>query len=118
MWFVDAAGEKSAEPNWIPNSVMVWKIPIGWHRRGESDDWFRVSRPDYELFEDAESRKLMIDHQYIQRFSIDNDGVFKVGVRSLEQLSEFVKENAKGLIRLGHTPKWLSEFDDLSEAVK
>ena len=57
---------------------MVWKIPIGWHRRGESDDWFRVSRPDYELFEDAESRKLMIDHQYIQRFSIDNDGVFKV----------------------------------------
>lgn len=43
---------------------------------------------------------------------------YKVGVRSLEQLSEFVKENAKGLIRLGHTPKWLSEFDDLSEAVK
>ena len=35
-----------------------------------------------------------------------------------EQLSKEVKEYAKGIIHLGYTPKWLSEFDDLSEAVK
>ena len=43
---------------------------------------------------------------------------YNVGVRTVEQLSSFVKEYAKGLINLGYTPKWLSEFDDLSEAVK
>lgn len=37
---------------------------------------------------------------------------------TLDQLSDWTKRYAKGLIRLGYTPKWLSEFDDLSEAVK
>ena len=42
-----------------------------------------------------------------------NDGEW-----TLAQLSEWAKRYAKGLVRLGYTPKWLSEFDDLSEAVK
>jgi len=37
---------------------------------------------------------------------------------TLTQLSDWAKRYAKGLIRLGYTPKWLSEFDDLSEAEK
>jgi len=78
MWFVDSAGEKSAEPNWIPNSVMVWKIPIGWHRRGMSDDAFSVSRPDYEFFWQNETRALIGARQYSQRFTIDGNGVFKI----------------------------------------
>ena len=37
---------------------------------------------------------------------------------TLDGLSRYVKSYAAGLIRLGYTPKWLSEFDDLSKAVK
>ena len=40
------------------------------------------------------------------------------GTWTLAQLSDWTKRYANGLIRLGYTPKWLSEFDDLSEAVK
>lgn len=43
---------------------------------------------------------------------------YNSGAWSLEKLSEWAKKYAKHLIRLGYTPKWLSEFDDLSEAVK
>lgn len=43
---------------------------------------------------------------------------YNEGLMTAEQLSKEVKEYAKGIIHLGYTPKWLSEFDDLSEAVK
>ena len=45
-------------------------------------------------------------------------GLYNSGNFTLESLSAFVKEKANGLIKLGYTPKWLSEFDDLSEAVR
>ena len=45
-------------------------------------------------------------------------GFYNSGELSLEKLSERAKKYAKPLIRIGYTPKWLSEFDDLSEAVK
>ena len=45
-------------------------------------------------------------------------GFYNSGEWSLEKLSERAKKYAKPLIRIGYTPKWLSEFDDLSEAVK
>ena len=62
--------------------------------------------------EDGFTRKYML-------FQVDLQWcTYKCGDRSLEQLSAFVKGKANGLIRLGYTPKWLSEFDDLSEAVK
>lgn len=40
------------------------------------------------------------------------------GKMTLDELSHYVKSYADGLIRLGYTPKWLSEFDDLSKAAK
>ena len=43
---------------------------------------------------------------------------YKEGMWTVDQLSEWSKRYAKGLVQLGYTPKWLSEFDDLSEAVK
>ena len=43
---------------------------------------------------------------------------YKEGTWTVDQLSGWAKRYAKGLIQLGYTPKWLSEFDDLSEAVK
>ena len=43
---------------------------------------------------------------------------YNKGGMTVEQLSDFVKRYARGLVRLGYTPKWLSEYDDLSEAVK
>ena len=81
FWFVDSAGIGQVESNWSPNSVMVWKIPIGWHRRVPSDDWFGVVRPDYEdasITGDGGSRPLVFDIVYRQRFCIDEDGVSKV----------------------------------------
>ena len=43
---------------------------------------------------------------------------YNEGRWSAAQLSQFVKKFAGKLVSLGYTPKWLSEFDDLSEAVK
>ena len=40
------------------------------------------------------------------------------GKMTIDELSKLVKSYADGLIRLGYTPKWLSEFDDLTEALK
>ena len=52
-------------------------------------------------------------------FEVDLQWVrYNEGLITAEQLSKEVKEYALGIIRLGYTPKWLSEFDDLSEAVK
>jgi len=80
FWFVDAAGEDSVESNWIPNSEMVWKIPIGWHRRTDfdSDDWFDVFHPDYEVFGYDLSRSLIVGNLYHQRFTIDAKGIFRI----------------------------------------
>ena len=78
MWFVDSAGERWPEQAWSPNSEMVWKIPIGWHRRGASDEMFLVPFSDFELHLNQNSRPLVIASQYRQRFSIDTDGVFKI----------------------------------------
>ena len=43
---------------------------------------------------------------------------YNEGAWTLDQLSDWAKRYARGLVQLGYTPKWLSEFDDLSEAVK
>ena len=43
---------------------------------------------------------------------------YNEGRWSVVQLSQFVKRFAGKLVSLGYTPKWLLEFDDLSEAVK
>ena len=40
------------------------------------------------------------------------------GSWSLDRLSAWAKQFADDLVNLGYTPKWLSEFNDLSEAVK
>ncbi len=43
---------------------------------------------------------------------------YNEGRWSSAQLSQYVKKLAGKIVSLGYTPKWLSEFDDLSEAVK
>ena len=78
FWFVDAAHIGATLEDWSPSSELVWKIPIGWHRRGESDEIFSVTQEDFERWYDATSRPLVLDMIYRQRFSIDSDGVVKV----------------------------------------
>ena len=74
------------------------KVVDEWHEQIESENGFTRQ---YMWFQ--------VDLQW---------ATYNEGVRTVEQLSNFVKPYATGLIRLGYTPKWLSEFDDLSEAVK
>ena len=78
FWFVDAAHIGATLEDWSPSSELVWRIPIGWHRRGESDEMFPVTQEDFERWYDATSRPLVLDAVYSQRFSIDSDGVVKV----------------------------------------
>ena len=40
------------------------------------------------------------------------------GKMTIDDLSKSVKSYADGLIRIGYTPKWLLEFDDLTKALK
>ena len=78
FWFVDSAGMKDIEANWSPNSEMVWRIPIGWHRRGESDEVFDVMSPDRERYYNTQTRPLVVDCNCTLRFSIDANGVYRV----------------------------------------
>ena len=43
---------------------------------------------------------------------------FKRGEMTMREVSDAVKGHARRVVGLGYTPKWLSEFDDLSEALK
>ena len=78
MWFVDAAGVSRVETDWLPDSEMNWRIPLGWHRRRDSEYPFLVPHADYEAFGDDTSRNLILAREYNQRFSIDQNGVFKI----------------------------------------
>ena len=69
-----------------------------WHRQIESENGFT-----------RQSMWFQVDLQW---------PLYYDGTWTLEQLSTWVKSRANRLVRLGYTPKWLSEFDDLSEAVK
>ncbi len=80
FWFVDAAGSRSFEQNWIPGSSLVWKIPIGWHRKSpDYTDWHGVVEPDYEQRWDAQSRPLQLEVFYRQSRHIDSEGTFHTG---------------------------------------
>ena len=79
FWFVDGARTGREEAGWSPNSVLDWKIPIGWHRKltTYAGD-FNIMYPDHERLGHTESRALIMDRIYHQRFSIDDDGVYKI----------------------------------------
>ena len=79
FWFIDAAGLTPEIANWEPGGELVLRIPIGWHRRKSfaSDEQFDIYRPDYETWGDYESRALIVDRQYTQRFTVDGNGVCK-----------------------------------------
>jgi len=80
FWFVDAAGSRSFERNWLPDSTLVWKIPIGWHRKDAAyTDWHGVVEPDYERRWDAQSRPLQMEVVYRQSRYIDSEGTFHTG---------------------------------------
>jgi len=74
------------------------KYIADWHRQIESDDSFT-----------RQCMWFQVDLQWAK---------YKDGSWTLKQLSDWAKRGAAPLTRLGYTPKWLSEFDDLSEAVK
>ena len=78
FWFVDAAHIAATLSDWTPGGELVWKIPVGWHRRGVSEDMFYVFQPDYEQWRKEDSRQLKILPVYSQRFHIGFDGVFRV----------------------------------------
>ena len=77
FWFIDAAGLTPEITNWEPGGELVLRIPIGWHRRKsfDSDEWFSVFRPDYEIADYDLSRPLELNVMYRQRFLVDEDGV-------------------------------------------
>ncbi len=77
-WFVDASASKTSVSNWSPDSTLVWKIPIGWHRKSQGyTDWHGVSGPDYELRWDPETRPLQMEVVYRQSRHIDSEGNFR-----------------------------------------
>lgn len=52
-------------------------------------------------------------------FQVDlNYALYNEGLLTADAISARAKQFAQGLLSLGYTPKWLPEFDDLSEAVK
>ena len=69
-----------------------------WHRQIESENGFTRQ---YMWFQ--------VDLQW---------PLYYEGSWTLDKLSAWAKQYASHLIKRGYTPKWLSEFDDLSEAVK
>lgn len=69
-----------------------------WHRQIESENGFTRQ---YMWFQ--------VDLQW---------PLYYDGSWTLDKLSTWAKQYASHLIKRGYTPKWLSEFDDLSEAVK
>lgn len=78
--------------------ACVDKFIEEWHQQIESENGFT-----------RQSMWFQVDLQW----SLYYDGTW-----TLEKLTNWVKDRATPLVNLGYTPKWLSEFDDLSEAVK
>jgi len=74
FWFADSAGLASTIANWSGGGELIWRIPIGWHRRSTSDDEFGVLHPDYEIHLDDVSRPLVLDIMYRQRIVVDEAG--------------------------------------------
>ena len=78
--------------------ACVDKFIEEWHRQIESENGFT-----------RQSMWFQVDLQW---------PLYYDGTWTLEKLTNWVKDRATPLVNLGYTPKWLSEFDDLSEAVK
>ena len=82
LWFVDGARTNLGRIPWSPNSRLVWKIPIGWHRKTpRSSSGFGVENPDYETMFDNSSRPLLVTpdpNTYKQEDYIDENGVFRI----------------------------------------
>ncbi len=74
FWFEDSAGLSPTIANWGQGGEFVLKIPVGWHRRGQSDDVFWVLGSDFESWRDSESRALLFKNIYRQRYTIDGAG--------------------------------------------
>ena len=76
----DAYSGRSAGVDWTPGT-LVWKVPIGWHRKNMAGNWFQnVDKPDYERKDDASSRPLLIGGRrdlYLQTREILPDGTFR-----------------------------------------
>ena len=81
FWIVDAARSGNYAQSWMPDSTMIWKIPIGWHRRMKEGryDWFGAYGVEHETYTGYESRELLLPgspNRYKQERHIDEYGVF------------------------------------------
>ena len=95
--------------------LQRWKDRF--HREGQEDleritDGFIAEWIEHIESPDSFTRQFLWFEVDLQ-WPCYNDGLW-----TIEQLSAFVKDKAKILTRSGYTPKWLSEFDDLSEVEK
>jgi len=81
FWFVDGARSESSEQNWIPDSRLNWKIPVGWHRKIPGvDNYHGVYAVDFEIAYDERSRPLLIGggiDVYKQCRHIDLTGTYR-----------------------------------------
>ena len=78
FWFVDAAHIADTISNWQSGGELVWKIPVGWHRKGASDNVFYVLRADHEINLGYDTRPLVFKSVYSQRFHVDQVGTIRV----------------------------------------
>ena len=80
-WTVDEAGRDAPYENWSAGR-MEWKIPIGWRRfRYENENYVEALDCDYEIYNDDNSRKLLIGNRedlYKQIYVIDERGTASV----------------------------------------
>lgn len=81
---------------------------------------------DFEMaadgFIDEWSRQIEAENGFTRQimwFQVDlNYALYNEGLLTADAISARAKQFARGLLSLGYTPKWLSEFDDLTEALK
>ena len=78
FWFVDAAHIADTISNWQSGGELIWKIPVGWHRKGASDNVFYVLRADHEINLGYDTRPLVFKSVYSQRFHVDQAGETRV----------------------------------------
>ena len=72
------SGNSTGSDNVDTSGELVWKIPVGWHRKGASGDVFYVLRADHEINLGYDTRPLVFKSVYSQRFHVDQAGETRV----------------------------------------
>jgi len=109
-WASDRAGRRTAYINWSEGR-MEWKIPIGWLRMTETEQYAlnpplrNITGPDYEQCDNAQSRPLLIGGKtdtYKQIFTIS-----LFGTASIEKFGHTLSRSIFCVITLdGNIIQW------------